>query len=226
MAATLISKEESGMAKIQSISLAFAVVLAFASKCTLATITYNDEASFSEALGGTSTVIESFEEPSTDTDMTPLSFPTADIACDGSTWCSDFFGTSPLMPTDGSQGVYFATPDSITFTFSSPITAFAVDIGDLGTRGATDLSVTLSNGNSTTLLTEYTGSSYSQTFIGLIDDVEFTTITFHGTVADDGIYFDRMQTAVVAAPVPEPEASAMVITGLAVLGLFAYRRKR
>ena len=126
------------------------------------------------------------------------------------------------MPTDDSQGVYFATPDSVTFTFATPITAFAIDVGDLGTKGATDFSATLSNGNEVTFLTEYTGSSFGQLFVGVIDDTEFTTITFHGSVLDDGIYFDRMQSAMVTLAVPESKTYAMRLA-LALLCLAAFR---
>ena len=189
-----------------------------------ATMTYLDEASFTSALGGTVATIESFEEPPAD-NSSPMVFPTVEVSCDGSAWCSSFFGTSTTMPTNGSHGVYFSTPDSITFTFSSPITAFAIDVGDLGTRGATDFSATLSNGNSATLFTGYTGTPDSQAFVGLIDTVEFTSITFQGSAPDDGIYFDRMQTALITA-VPEPHAYALLLVGLGLLGMKHYQKRQ
>ncbi len=214
------------MMKTRSVPYAFALTLSFTTTSAVAAITYTDEVAFTEALGGTTPTIESFETPPANINATPLTFPTVDVSCDGSARCSDFFGISTTMPTDGAQGVYFATPDSITFTFATPITAFAFDIGDLGTQGATDLSVTLSNGNSATLFTGYTGISFSQAFSGLIDSTEFNSITFHGTAPDDGIYFDRMQTALVTVtPIPEPKMYAMLIAGLSLTGIFAYRRK-
>lgn len=188
-----------------------------------AATTYLDEASFTSALNGTTTVLESFEEAPAD-NTSPLVFPTVEVSCDGSAWCSGFFGTSTVMPTDGSFGVYFSTPDSITFTFSSPITAFAIDVGDLGTRGATDFSATLSNGNSATLFTGYTGTPDNQAFIGLIDTAEFTSITFQGSAPDDGVYFDSMQTALVTA-VPEPHVYALLLAGLGLLGMTHYKKR-
>lgn len=188
-----------------------------------ATTTYLDEASFTSALGGTSTAFESFEEPPAD-NSSPLVFPTVEVSCDGSEWCSSFFGTSSVMPTDGSFGVYFSTPDSITFTFSSPITAFAINVGDLGTRGATDFSATLSNGNSATLFTSFTGTPDNQAFVGLIDTTEFTSITFQGSAPDDGIYFDSMQTALVTA-VPEPHTYMLLLIGLGLLGMTRYQNR-
>jgi hypothetical protein len=54
------------------------------------------------------------------------------------------------MPTDGSLGVFFATPDTITFALNAPVNAFGIDVSDLGTVGATDFSATLSNGGCAT----------------------------------------------------------------------------
>jgi|CXWL01.1.fsa_nt_gi hypothetical protein len=203
-----------------------AVSVTFMSCNGYATIVYTDETTFLTDVGAAPVAVESFESAPTGDSTTSLAFPAADLSCDGSTWCSDFFGVSTLMPTEGSQGVYFATPDSITFTFATPITAFAIDVGDLGTRGATDFSATLSNGNEISFFTEYTGSSFGQLFVGVIDDTEFTSITFHGSIADDGIYFDRMQTAMVTLAVPEPETYALLLAGLALLGVSASRRKK
>ena len=205
---------------------ALAASVTFMTCNVFATNVYTDEAAFITDVGAEPVTFEIFESTPTGDSTTSLAFPTADLSCDGSAWCSDFFGVSTLMPTDGSQGVYFATPDSITFTFATPITAFAIDVGDLGTRGATDFSATLSNGNEISFFTEYTGSSFGQLFVGVIDDTEFTSITFHGSIADDGIYFDRMQTAMVTLAVPEPETYALLLSGLALLGVSASRRQK
>lgn len=207
------------------ISHACALTLTCATGNAFATTTYLDEASFTSALGGAVTVFESFEEPPPADNSSLLAFPNVEVSCDGSEWCSGFFGASAVMPTDGSFGIYFSTPDTITFTFSSPITAFAINVGDLGTRGATDFSATLSNGNSATLFTGFTGTPDNQAFVGLIDTTEFTSITFQGSAADDGIYFDSMQTALVSA-VPEPHTYALLLIGLGLLGVNHYKKRQ
>ncbi len=221
MATALILGE---MMKIQWTQTIFAVSLIGIASSAFATISYSDEAAFTAGVGGAPIAMESFESI-TGGNGTSLAFPTVDVSCDGGAWCSSFFGVSPILPTDGSQGVFFATPDSITFTFATPITAFAIDVGDLGTQGPTDFSATLSNGNEITFLSGYSGSSFDQLFIGLIDNIEFTSITFHGSMPDDGIYFDRMQTA-LAIPVPEPEIYVMLLAGLGFLGIVSRRRKQ
>lgn len=220
MAAAMILEE---MMKIQWIQTIFAVSLTGIASSVFATISYSDEAAFTAGVGAAPIVMESFESM-TGGGGTSLAFPTAKVSCDGGTWCSSFFGVSPIIPTDGNQGVFFATPDSITFTLAAPITAFAIDVGDLGTLGPTDFSATLSNGNEITFLNGYSGSSFDQLFIGVIDNIEFTSITFHGSMPNDGIYFDRMQTA-LAIPVPEPEIYAMLLAGLGFLGVVSRRRK-
>ena len=211
--------------RIQWTRTILAVSLIGMASSAFATISYTDEASFVAGVGAAPIEMESFESISGKNGGNSLAFPTAEVSCDGGAWCSSFFGVSPIIPTDGSQGVFFATPDSITFTFATPITAFAIDVGDLGTKGPTDFSATLSNGNEITFLSEHSGSSFDQLFIGVIDSVEFTSITFHGSMPDDGIYFDRMQTA-LAIPVPEPEIYAMLLTGLGFLGVVSRRRKQ
>ena len=207
----------------QFISYACAIQLTCTTDSAFAATTYLDQASFTSALGGATTTFESFEEPPAD-NLSPLVFPTVEVSCDGSEWCSSFFGASSVMPTDGSFGVYFSTPDTITFTFSSPITAFAINVGDLGTHGATDFSATLSNGNSATLFTSFTDTPDNQAFVGLIDTTEFTSITFQGSAPDDGIYFDSMQTALITA-VPEPHTYALLLIGLGLLGMTHMKRR-
>ncbi|MCE7913174.1 MAG: hypothetical protein DYH15_00560 [Nitrosomonas sp. PRO4] len=226
MATTMITAMKSEILFLKYVVVTMMACFAVNSNL-MATTTYTDEASFSTALGSAAVTMESFESLPTGNGASLLASPAVEVSCDGSAWCSGFFGVSAIMPTDGAQGVYFATPDSITFTFLEPITAFAIDVGDLGTRGATNFSAVLSNGNTATFFTDYTGTSFGQSFVGIVDSVAFSTITFYGTVMDDGIYFDRMQTALAdIPPVLEPNHYFMLITGLGFLGVLAAYRKR
>jgi hypothetical protein len=184
-----------------------------------AATTFTNEATFVTALSGATIALESFESTPGGS-AASLVFPTVTVSCSGSAYCPGFFGVSSLLPTDGSQGVYYATPDTITFSFATPITAFGIDIRGLGTVGATDYSAKLSNGSSGTFFTGYTGGDAGHLFAGITDTTAFSSVTFHGTGPNDGIYFDRMQIAAV----PEPETYAMLLTGLGLLGAIARRR--
>lgn len=186
----------------------------------IAANSFTSEAAFTSALSGASITVESFESAPGGT-STSMIFPNVTVSCSGSTYCPGFFGVSGFTPTDGVQGVFFATPDTITFSFSAPVTAFGIDVSGLGTAGATDFSGSLSNGASATFFSNYFGNNVGSLFVGFVDKSGFSSVTFSGTQGDDGIYFDRMQIAAV----PEPESYAMLMAGLGLMGLIARRRK-
>lgn len=202
--------------------LAAAVLCAAASCAAQATTVYTNEAAFLAAAGG-SLPFQSFETVQSSTD-TQLNFGDVSFACNGGTWCPGFFGTSSYISHDAVWSAFFATPDTVSFTFAQPVTAFGVWIGDAGTQGPIYLSTELDNGEAAAVLRDFTGELRNWQYFGLIADTAFTSATFWGSNLNDGIYFDALHYRPAAAAVPEP--STALLLGLAGAGLLAARRKR
>lgn len=215
----------------------FGFVLAAMPACATP-ITFTDEASFLAALGDPNLRIESFE---TSSGTSPISFPTVTVQCSAPGTC-DSFGTSTLQPTLGNQGVEFSTPGTITLSWSIPVTAFGLDLRDLGTTGPTDL-VLVINGNTIYVLTNHTGSPGGKVFIGVIDSDYIYSAQLFASNDKDGVYMDRLQTqpevygifggerapdfdevkeetdSQEPAVTPEPAATWLMLAGLGGLGL-------
>ena len=113
-----------------------AVVALFAGAASAAPTAYTSDAAWTAAAPGALT-LQSFEGAPTGT-ATSLNFGNVNFHCTGLTFCTTSFGRTLLFATDGDYSVFFATPDTATFTFNSAITAFGIDVIDLGTNGATD----------------------------------------------------------------------------------------
>ena len=158
---------------------------------------------------------------------TSLNFGTVTFNCNGSSWCPGFFGQSTVYSTDGTHSVFFATPDTATFTFSSAITAFGIDVIGLGDVGVTTFSINNGSGPQT-LVSGYSAPGGAVTFAGIIDSAGFTQVTFSGTAPNDGVFFDRLRFG--GAPggggaVPEPATWAIMILGFAGIGATLRRRR-
>ncbi len=194
------------------------------SSCVATPITFTNETLFNEALGGTQVAVESFE--SVPSSMDPMTFPSVRVGCIGGATCSTFFGSSTLMPTDGTMDIRFSGTDALTFSWDEPIFVFAIDIRDLGTNGATDLIITITGMNGTkrviTVFSNYTGTSGNKLFLGVLDDEGIASISITSTTPGDGIYLDRLQTLTS----PEPATSALVLSGLLLIGMRSKLRRR
>lgn len=186
---------------------------------------FNNEAAFLAAAAAPLN-FESFEN-ATSPSATTVAFAGGTFACAGTGYCPGFFGTWTLGADTGVQSVYFASPDSATFTFNSPITAFGVHIGGAGDVSPNTLTATLGNGDSGLALNNYTGDysvfGSNNQYFGAISTTAFTTVTFTTSNSGDGIAFDSMSFGVAA--VPEPETYAMLLAGLGVMGAVARRRR-
>ncbi len=197
--------------------------------------TYSNEAAFGAAAPAGAT-FESFETAVAGT--TSVSFTGGTFSCSGSAYCPGFFGINTDLANTGSQSVFFASPDSATFTFDTPINAFGIMIGGAGDVAPITLDALLSNGDSAAALTDYSGSFWvfntnagggasdgpNQQYFGVIDTTPFTSVTFKPSNIDDGIFFDSMTYGASGTPIPEP--ATLTLLGLALGGLGFMSRKK
>lgn len=206
------------------ISKILAMVGALGAASGAAAAVYTSDAAFTAAVGATPLTLQSFESAPVAT-ATSLNFGNVTFNCNGSTYCPGFFGRSSFFATDGQFSVFYATPDTATFTFASAITAFGVDVIGLGDVGTTTFSIDDGTGPQA-LQTSYNAPFGTVTFAGLTNAAGFTTITFSGTQRDDGIFFDRLRFGGTVGPgVPEPMTWALMLAGFGVVGTAMRRRQ-
>lgn len=214
------------MRRVLSAVAAALFALSMGSAAKAAVSLYTNEGLFQAAAGALT--FESFETASLNT-ATSVGFPGGTFSCSGSTWCPGFFGISTLTALDGTQSVFFATPDSATFTFNSPISAFGIWIDGFGDVGTTTMTVTTSGGALFNPFSSFNGSPIGNfangLFVGIVDTTgTFSSVTFSATQPNDGVFFDRLQYSAGTA-VPEPLAWQLMIAAFGTLGL-AMRRRR
>ena len=180
---------------------------------------YTDRTAFDAAA---TTTLQNFNGAPTSSTATAVTFTPVTFSCTGSTYCPGFFGTRNLG-NSGSGSVFFATPDTATFTFDAPITAFGIDLRDVGTNGATNFSAII-NGTSYLLQSDY--SSGVPFFFGYTGSA-FSSVSFTGTQVGDGVDFDDLAfgASSINAAVPEPSTWAMMLIGFGAVG-FSMRRRR
>ena len=188
-------------------------------------ITFDSEAAFLAATG--SLAFESFET-ATSSSATQVDFTGGSFSCTGTSFCPGFFGISGAFAQDGSTSVFYASPDEATFTFDTAINTFGIFIGGAGDVANITLTALLSNGDSATVLDNYSGSfdvfGDNSQYFGIISDMLFTSITFSPNNSGDGIFFDSMSYGSTSTSVPEPGTLALLGIGLFGMGM-ARRRK-
>ena len=163
-------------------------------------------------------VIESFEGTPTG-DTFGLTF--------GSTTITSVSGTlyqDNTYPSDGIYSVTSESPDVPTFHFAAPVTAFGIDVLDLGTNGITSLYMRTDANTFVTVIGNYQTMLRSLAlFVGVIDPADFSSVTLNGSAPNDVINFDYQRTIAYFPPspvggVPEPTTWSLLIAGLGAVG--------
>jgi hypothetical protein len=141
--------------------------------------------------------------------------------------------TSPEYGSGHVVSFYTASGGTeITFTFSTPINAFGIDVFDLGTDGPTTFTVALLSDSMGYNLPD-TDIRGLKSFFGVVDTATtFSTVILTNSDSGDYIELDNVQYGknaelVLQSPandVPEPGTLALFGIGLAGLG-FARRRR-
>lgn len=195
---------------------------------------FTEDAAPFDALIGSAAQHQDFSAPYTQTGYS-WSWGDVTFTCNAVQWCNNssfaFGGYNDHFNFVEGHFVYYAPPDSATFTFSSPIIALGMDVYGIGNGlyapgGApqpTPMQLTFADG-SHEFFTDYV-SNYNisvPVFAGILFDQPVTSITVAGEWDNNGMFFTNLRY--LTAPVPEPGTVAMLFGGLAGLGALARRR--
>jgi hypothetical protein len=109
------------------------------------------------------------------------------------------------------------TGATVTFSFDSPVTAFAFDY-------AAGASLTVTVGGQSTTLPGGTYPPYLMSFFGVTSDTPFSTLSF--TMSGNGADLDNLRPGTFTpAALPEPASWAMMLFGFGLIGLVIRRAK-
>jgi PEP-CTERM motif len=143
--------------------------------------------------------------------------------------------TSAFLTSTGLNGLgrtgvgFFLDTDSATFTFSTAITAFAIDINTFANLPG-DYFVTLDIGDVVTSLNEVFPGRGTGQFIGFVSNTAFTSVTLSASqlsISPNRTFtLDTLIFGDAAQVVNVPEPATILMFGLGVGGLALSRRRK
>lgn len=225
-----------GIAMTRSARFFIASLIAGISLSANAVVISTDRDNFIAAAGSTDLTFENFD--SFGEGMAPTVAGVSSITASlGTVLATNQFltTTSPNGIGSTSPGggfIFFLADETVTFTFASAITAFAIDINSFGDLDG-DYTATLSTGDVVDSVFDVFSGQVTGQFVGLVSDTAFTSVTIAAngsspspnlTYTLDGLFFGSGDALGGATPVPTPPMLALLSLGM--IGLAAARRRR
>ena len=118
------------------------------------------------------------------------------------------------LSSSGANGIgnsnltYFSSPDALTFTFSQPLTAFAIDINTYASNTGA-YTATLNNGPVIGSVYDAFPNAQTGEFIGFSDSTPFTSVTINSP-NDNGDGYTLDELKYVDAPIFNPHQGSTV----------------
>ena len=201
-----------------------------AQAATAGTVTSYDRTAFQAALASATLSGQNFDSLTSGSTITTVNGVTYQPS-EGSALV-----TSSYLTTSGANGLgstsvgYFQIGETLTLTFATAITAFAIDINTYATADSSYKVVLNDDTNSVvqSVYDVFPGDETGQ-FIGFTDTAGFTSVVLSNSAAAYSYTVDTLvyggAAAVIAQSIPEPSEWALFALGIPVLVAVARRRK-